>query len=143
VLENVLVLPFVSSLLGQLALPELALDLLEALVCSSQPEAQHLVVQQPGLLQGLVEVLEGGNRAHVVRVARVLRLVTQGNAFTSLVVVKDADSGVLDALLELLGARSELANEAAEVLAVLQQGGAEAREEVRAAARGVTVQLAE
>jgi hypothetical protein len=139
-LENVLVLPFVTSLLGDLALPELALDLLEALACG-QPEAQQLAIAQPGLLQGLAAVLRGGDRAAVVRVARVLRLVTQDNACTQQAVVNDADSGVVAALVELLGARSELANEAAEVLAVLQQGGAEAREAVRAAARGLTVEL--
>jgi hypothetical protein len=141
VLESVHVLPLITALLGRLALPGPALELLELLLAGGgQPEAQRLAVGQPGLLQGLAGLLQQCGRATAVRVARLLRLLAQGDPSSQLEVAK-AD-GVVAALVGLLGARSEgVANEAAEALAVLQQGGGEAAGLVRQAGRGLRLEL--
>jgi hypothetical protein len=140
-LETVHVLPAICALLGRAQAPEVGLELL-ALLASPQPDAQQLVLEQPGLLEGLVAQLrlplDGGTARSC---CELLRLLVQDNAGMQLEVARSG-SGAAAALAQLLGSEdSDVANEAAETLAVLQRGGGEAERLVREAGRGVALVL--
>jgi hypothetical protein len=141
VLENVHVLPAVTAMLVSAHTAPAALQLLQVLV-SSRREVQQLVVGQPGLLQGLLAWIKGEGRdaAAVQQVLRQLRLLVQGNRSGQLALAQVP--GACAALLETLGSGdAEVGNEAAETLAVLQQGNAAVQALVKQVAQRVSLQL--
>jgi hypothetical protein len=136
-----------AAISSMLAAPELAgpgLDLLHVMA-GRQRKVQGLLAGEPGLLQGLAGLLAGlAGGAVKVRALQVLRTLVLGNAAAQLAFARLPGAGAAIAALlgsEEGGEEGEVANEAAETLAVLQHDSEGARELVRAAARGVQLQL--
>ncbi len=152
-LNSVQLVEAARAMLGQPDLMPTGLTLLGVLA-GSDPEAQLLLAEQPALVQALVGLLQQAaveqDREQpaaaapadtlAAQTAQLLTRVAQSGAEAQLALARVPAVSV--ALGRLLSSEEEqVANDAAETLAALQQGGGEAERLVREAVRSVMLAL--